>query len=301
MDFDTVQRVGKAMVSSGYFSDAREVAQAIVKIMAGQEMGLGAFSSMTGIHVIKGKPVLGANLIATLIKNDPRYDYRVTQLDDAGCMIDFYENGKVVGSSSFSQNDAQAANLAGDNWRKFPRNMYFARAISNGAKWYTPGVFGGAPVYTPDEIGATVDEDGDVVEGEAVTVSDNGQEPPRPPERVVEINDELGLADKPAGDTTRPQDDELVDSQEDNGPTDEVDHFTAALEAADLKAFAEHAYQALDGYDSVYNVVGAMTEKWPEAHEQKSFRFTASKTDAYLQWLADRKAVPEAAKEGSDG
>ena len=41
--------------------------------------------------------------------------------------------------------------------------MLFARAISNGAKWYTPGIFGGAPVYTPDEFGLEVDSDGDVV------------------------------------------------------------------------------------------------------------------------------------------
>jgi hypothetical protein len=31
--------------------------------------------------------------------------------------------------------------------------MYFARAMSNGAKWYTPDVFSG-PIYTPDELNA---------------------------------------------------------------------------------------------------------------------------------------------------
>jgi hypothetical protein len=42
--------------------------------------------------------------------------------------------------------------------------MFFNRAISNGAKWYTPEVFAGAPVYTPEELGANVDENGDVVQ-----------------------------------------------------------------------------------------------------------------------------------------
>ncbi len=162
-DFDTIQRQALALHASGYFSDARNQAQAIAKVMAGAELGLPPFASMSGLHIIKGKPVLGANLIATLIKNDSRYDYRVTRLDDDGCAIDFYENGERVGESSFTAKDAKAAGLSGDNWRKFPRNMYFARAISNGAKWYTPGIFGGSAVYTPDELGAEEDGDGNIV------------------------------------------------------------------------------------------------------------------------------------------
>jgi hypothetical protein len=35
--------------------------------------------------------------------------------------------------------------------------MLFARAISNGAKFYCPDAFAGAPVYTPDELGAEID------------------------------------------------------------------------------------------------------------------------------------------------
>lgn len=162
---DDAARVAKAMAMSGFFSDVKDVSQAMVKIMAGQEIGIGAFASMTGIHIIKGKPTLGGNVIATLIKNDPRYDYRVLKLDDKGCEIEFCEGGRAVGISSFSENDAKAANLLGnDNYKKFSRNMYFNRAISNGAKWFVPGVFGGAPVYTPDELGAIENEDGSFYE-----------------------------------------------------------------------------------------------------------------------------------------
>ena len=74
--------------------------------------------------------------------------------------------GKVIGTSAFSIDDAKKAGLAGDNWRKYPRNMLFARAMSNGVKWYCPNVFGG-PVYSPDELGATIDAD----EGSVIAVS----------------------------------------------------------------------------------------------------------------------------------
>ena len=66
-DFELQQRQAKALYASNYFSDAKSEAQAIVKVMAGAELGLQPFAAMTGIHIIKGKPVLGANLIATLV------------------------------------------------------------------------------------------------------------------------------------------------------------------------------------------------------------------------------------------
>jgi len=173
---DDVARVAKAMSQSGYFQDAKDAAQAAVKIMAGQEMAIGAFAAMTGIHIIKGKPVLGANLIASKIKNDPRYNYKIKEFTSKSCVIEFYEDGELVGESSFSIDDAKAAGLKNDNWSKYPKNMLFARAISNGAKWFTPGIFGGAPVYTPDEFDIEIDEEGDpviAIEAEARDVNGN--------------------------------------------------------------------------------------------------------------------------------
>lgn len=161
--FENMQRAAVALWKSNYFGDAKSEAQAIVKVMAGAELGLPPFAAMTGIHIIQGKPALGANVIATLIKNDPRYNYRVLEMTDSVCRIQFFENGEPCGVSEFSATDARKAGTK--NMDKYPRNMLFARAISNGAKWYTPGIFGGAPVYTPDELGADVDEDGNIIEG----------------------------------------------------------------------------------------------------------------------------------------
>ena len=55
-----------------------------------------------------------------------------------------------VGKSSFNFKDAAKAGLANkDVWKNYPRNMMFARALSNGSKWYCPNVFSG---YTREEI-----------------------------------------------------------------------------------------------------------------------------------------------------
>ena len=168
--FDQMEKAAKALQASGYFRDVTTTAQAIVKIMAGAELGLPPFASMTGINIIQGKPVLGANVLATLVKNDPRYNYTVKVCDAKDCELAWFEDGKQVGTSSFTWDEAKAAGLTEkDNWKKYPSDMLFARAISRGARRFAPGIFGGSPVYTPDEMGVDTNEDGMV---EAVKIRD---------------------------------------------------------------------------------------------------------------------------------
>ena len=151
------QEISDSFARSGLFPDAKQGVIAFVKIMAGQELGIGPFAAMTGIHVIQGKATLGAGIIASRIKASAKYDYRIVRLDDEGCELVFLEGGEQVGRSAFDKTDAEAAGvLSNPTWKKYPRNMYFARAISNGARWYCPDVFSG-PVYTADELGSDVD------------------------------------------------------------------------------------------------------------------------------------------------
>lgn len=164
--FADAERAAMAMSKSGFFQDSKDASQAIVKILAGQELGFGPFASMTGVNIIQNKPVLAANLMAAAVKRTGKYNYRVKELTDNACELIFFEAGKEVGNSRFTMEDAKAAMLdTKDNWKKYKRNMLFARALSNGQKWYAPDVFNGATVYTPDELGADVDDEGNVIQG----------------------------------------------------------------------------------------------------------------------------------------
>lgn len=192
--FSDLERAATAMARSGYFQDSREQAQAIVKILAGQEMGFGPFASMTGVHIIQGRPAIGANLMAAAVKSSGRYNYRVVEMTDKVCSIKFFEGKEEIGVSTFTIEDARKAGTK--NLDKFPRNMLFARAMSNGVRWYCPDVFNGSAVYTPEELGANVNEDGDVID---VPFSGPAQAQPKPEySRETEIMEELGFDTPPA-------------------------------------------------------------------------------------------------------
>lgn len=196
--YDDIEKAAKAMAGSGFFQDVRQASQAVVKIMAGRELGVGPFASMTGVNIIKGRPALSANIMAACVKKSGRYNYRVTEMTDHNCVIEFMErmDGKwaTSGVSGFSLDDARKAGT--DNLDKFPRNMLFARAMSNGVRWFCPDVMNGSAVYTPEELGADVDQEGEVISVPVAPVVEVVEAKPARPRVTYENGNRLlGLED----------------------------------------------------------------------------------------------------------
>lgn len=179
-ELDTIQRTGKLLAMSGYFDAKGDAPQAIAmiatKIMAGREIGIGPFASVNGIHIISGKPSIGANLLASAVKGSGRYDYRIREMSAQACRIEFFQKAsdkwESLGISEFTAEEARKAGTK--NMDKFPKNMLFARAMSNGVRFYVPDVFNGNAVYVPEELGADVNENGDVITVEATRVVNQG-------------------------------------------------------------------------------------------------------------------------------
>lgn len=168
---DDVARLGETLARSGYFKDTRDAAQAVVKVLYGAELGISPVQAMMGVHIIEGKPAPGAGLIAALVKRSGKYTYRAKRHDEKGCVLEFFEmiggSWQSLGEASFTEADARRAGLLNRGpWKSYPQNMYFARALTNGARFYCPDVFGGS-VYVPEELGADVDGEGNVKERSA--------------------------------------------------------------------------------------------------------------------------------------
>jgi len=143
-----------AFYKSGMFQDTKSEAQAIVKIIAGQELGLPPVYSMQNINMIRNRLASSANTMAMLVKRGGKYNYKITEHNDQVCTIEFFESGKSVGFSSFSMADAKRADLIkpDSGWMKYPRAMLFSRAISQGVRIYCPDAIGG--MYTDEELRA---------------------------------------------------------------------------------------------------------------------------------------------------
>jgi len=197
----TITSLSEIFAQSGYFSDARGAAQAAVKILAGRELGLPPIASMTGINIIKGKVSLSAVVMASVLKRTPGYDYKVVELSESICKIEFIHSGQSLGVSKFDMQDAKQAGLLDSGmYKKYPRNMLFARAMSNGIRWYCPEVLGG-PAYTPGEIEAGADSEGEdngnnVIDVEVTDFAEYLREDETITAKVKELDsDGLGLID----------------------------------------------------------------------------------------------------------
>jgi len=160
-----INELGKVFRASGFFPEIKNEAQAIVKIMAGQELGITPMRAMQNIFVISTKE--GANIqisshhIAASIKQSQKYNYKIKENTDQKCTIEFFENGESQGEYTYTIKDAQAAGLAGRFiWKAHTKDMLFNRCISGGYKKFCPDVIG-MPVYVEGEFA-----DAEIVRGE---------------------------------------------------------------------------------------------------------------------------------------
>jgi hypothetical protein len=209
---DDAERAARAMAGSGFFTDAKQANQAVVKILAGSELGFGPFASMVGVSIIQGKPAVGANLMAAALKRTGKYNYRVTKNTEKEVEITFFEGKEEIGKSSFTWSDAEKAGLTNkDNWKRYPRNMLFARALSNGIRWFTPDIYNGATVYTPDEMGAVTDEEGNVIEVKAEPVTNVAIDPEEIYQEAAQVKVKVkGGIEKAMGELTKEQLDYVI-------------------------------------------------------------------------------------------
>jgi hypothetical protein len=177
---DEMARIALAFSQSGRFTIKERggvtrsltTQEIFVLILAGQELGIGPSQSVMGIKMIEGKPEISAGLMAAMVKNSGIYDFR-TEFgtdDDKWCKVTFFrtEDGEFIGESLFTEQMAKDAGLGRPNrdgspgtWQKYWRNMYFARAVSNGTKWHVPDALM-VSAYHEGEIGG--DEEAPVPE-----------------------------------------------------------------------------------------------------------------------------------------
>lgn len=165
VEFQTMKELGKMAVGSGFLPNSINTPEkAVIIMLKGRELGIPPMQAFSSIAVVNGKPTMSAELMLSMIyRNIP------------GAIVDFKETTATVcrikakrpqGSAtefSFTMEDAKRANLTGKGpWVTYPAAMLRARCISAMARAMFPDALSGV-VYTPEELGAEIDDEGDVI------------------------------------------------------------------------------------------------------------------------------------------
>lgn len=143
-------------------------------------LGVSPIHAITSIHVIEGKPTASADLIAALIRK-AGHKLRVSGDDrKARAVLIRHDDPEFEFVAEWDLDKAKAAGLTGKGvWKSYPGAMLRSRAITEVARMGAPDALYGV-IYTPEELGATVD-----AEGEPVDLGEQAPEPEPEPARTT--------------------------------------------------------------------------------------------------------------------
>jgi len=176
---------------SGFFDDSRDAAKALVKIIAGKDLGMSPIQAMMDLHIVKGKIETSAKAVAKKFKDHPHYDYTVTESTTETCSVIVFKDGKELGVVGFTIEEAKTANLIKPNsgWAAYPSDMLFARAITRAHRRYAPDLFS-LPVYFEGEVSGN-----DTIKDVEITVTTTN-EPVQNISNVIDTLDQQAEARK---------------------------------------------------------------------------------------------------------
>jgi hypothetical protein len=125
-------------------------AHAAALIMRGAELGLRPMESLSALHLIDGKVTLSADtMLRVAIAGGVQVSY--PEFTSERVTVELTRSGFKPFRCTWDLEMARRAGLAGrQNYKKFPRAMLRARAISEAVRAFCPDLLSGA--YLPEEL-----------------------------------------------------------------------------------------------------------------------------------------------------
>lgn len=192
----------KLLADSGLLPDAYRAkpANVLYAVEYGESVGIPTMAAINGVHVIKGKPTASAGLVGALVRcaghklrvkgNDTTARAVIVRADDPGFEFESVwtlERAVQAGLCTLRDGKPYARDDKGrpTSWEKYPAAMLKARATTEVARDACEEVLFGLH-YTPEELGAEVDEDGVPV---AVPIVSQDTPPAAAPPEPVRVDD----------------------------------------------------------------------------------------------------------------
>jgi len=168
------EQVGILLKSGFLPPTVNTIEKALAIVLQGLELRIPMMQALKQIAVIQQKTAIGAELQLALIFRDvPTAIIDIDSKDDC-CRITAQRSAKHPKQHfKFDMEDAAKAKLLGkENWQKYPRAMLRSRCISEMARAVFPDAIAGMS-HTPEELGATVNEEGDIIDIEVTEKTKN--------------------------------------------------------------------------------------------------------------------------------
>lgn len=159
-EIERIVRLAKLLHASGVYKDVPEASKAFAKILVGRELGLSVPQSMQGVQFVKGNVQLHYSTLALCIKSRG-FSWKTIERSETRAAATFFDaDGNELDDVEFTMANADTAGLtepsartgAPSMYTKYPRNMLWARMMSDAVRFVIPEATGGIPVYVPGEI-----------------------------------------------------------------------------------------------------------------------------------------------------
>lgn len=178
--WQTMKQQAAELIKSGFLpAGIKTPEQACAIMLKGRELGIPPMQALSHIHIINGKPTLSAELmVAMILKTHPKTKLSYPVRSSERCEIKVTREGCDPSTFVFTIQDAQTAGVLGNPvWKKYPRAMLHARCVSEMARSLFADAIAGIS-YTPEELGAEVNEQGEIIDIPAqATVTANTPSP----------------------------------------------------------------------------------------------------------------------------
>jgi hypothetical protein len=153
----------EVLVKSGFLPQAINTPEKALAIMQkGKELGIPPMEAMGSIYVIQGKPSVPPQLMLALARKTGELEDLKMANDSKRASVTIKRKGQSEFTTSFGIEEATAFGLmAKDNYKKQPGIMFQWRALAANLRVTFPDAISG--LYSYDEMGAVMDEDGNFV------------------------------------------------------------------------------------------------------------------------------------------
>jgi len=154
LTFEEARQFAIEAFKSKLFPDAKSEAQAIIKVMAGRELGISPLTALNKLFLVQDKIGMSAEVAVILLqRNGYQIGVNYDNYDNpTACEVTLIHPQKGSFTSRFTLADAQRADLLKSvAWQKYPRDLLYARALMSAARKFAPEALGGMG-YTKEEL-----------------------------------------------------------------------------------------------------------------------------------------------------